>query len=205
MNLRFLLTGGPILWTLVLCGAIAALVFVVRWFALRRAVVDYNDFITGVANVLAQGNVSEALLICDENPGPLSTIVAEAIKARGDTPEGLRVAVNAAGRREVGRYERRIAPLANIAQLAPLLGLLGTVFGLVAVAESLGGAAVVSRVDLMNDVVKALVTAGAGLAVAIPSQLMYEILRVRLDRITADLEVAASRIVSILISPGEGK
>lgn len=200
MNLPVIGTGGPVFWIIAASGVIAVLLFVSRWFALRRARIDYADFLDGVTNVLAKGNESEALAICDDNPGAVSAIVTAAIKNRRGTRESLHEAVDSTGRAEVGRLDRRIAPLAVIAQLAPLLGLLGTVFGLVDVAKVLNSSDLVSSADLMRAVTGTLATAGAGLAVAIPVQLMHEILRARLDRITSDLEAAASRIVSFLLS-----
>ena len=200
MNLPLIGTGGPFFWVIVFFGALAVLLFVARWFALRRARIDYADFIAGVTNVLSKGNEGEALAICDDNPGAVSSIVAAAIRNRHGTRESLHEAVDSTGRAEVGRLDRRIAPIAVIAQIAPLLGLLGTVFGLVDVAKVLNSSELVSSADLMRSVIGTLATAGAGLAVAIPVQIMHEVLRARLDRITSDLEAAASRIVSFLLA-----
>ena len=201
MNIPLIGTGGPIFWTIVFSGVVAVLLFVSRWFALRRARIDYADFIAGVTNVMSKGNEGEALAICDDSPGAVSSIVAVAIRNRHGTRESLHEAVDSTGRAEVGRLDRRIAPIAIIAQIAPLLGLLGTILGLVDVAKVLNSSELVSSADLMSAVIGTLATAGAGLAVAIPVQLMHEVLRARLDRITSDLEAAASRIVSFLLSP----
>ncbi len=189
-----------IFWTIAVFGVVAVLLFVSRWFALRRARIDYADFIVGVTNVMAKGNESEALAICDDSPGAVSSVVAAAIRNRHGTREALHEAVDSTGRAEVGRLDRRIAPIAVIAQVAPLLGLLGTVLGLVDVAKVLNSSELVSRADLMQAVMGTLATAGAGLAVAIPVQIMHEVLRARIDRITSDLEAAASRIVAFLVS-----
>ena len=200
MNLPAIGTYGLIFWTIVLSGVVAVLLFVSRWFALRKARIDYGDFIEGVTNVVSKGNENEALAICDDSPGAVSAIVAAAIRNRRGSSASLHEAVDSTGRAEVGRLDRRIAPIAVIAQVTPLLGLLGTVFGLVDVAKLLNTSELISSADLMNSVVGTLAIAGAGLAVSIPVQLMHEILRARLDRITSDLEAAASRIVSFLLS-----
>ena len=198
MNLPAVGAGGFVFWIIAASGATAVLLFVSRWFALRRARVAYGDFIAGVTNVLSKGNENEALAICDDSPGPLSAIVAAAVRNRRGSPESLREAVDATGRAEIGRLDRRIAPLAAV------LGLLGTVLGLVDTARLLNSAELVSSADVMGSVVSTLATAGAGLVVSIPVQLMHEILRSRLDRITSDLEASASRIVAFLLAP-EGK
>jgi len=200
VNLPVFGTVGIIFWVIVLSGVIAVLLFLSRWFSLRKARIDYNDFIAGVTNVISKGNEDEALAICDDSPGAVSAIVASAIRNRRGTAASLHEAVDSTGRAEVGRLDRRIAPIAVIAQMAPLLGLLGTVFGLVDVAKVLNSSELVSSADLMRSVIGTLTTAGVGLAVAIPVQLMHEVLRARLDRITSDLEAAASRIVAFLLS-----
>lgn len=190
--------GGPVFWILVALGAASIILFVERMLGLRRVRVDYADFVKGVTNVLEKGNADEALAICDETPGPVATVVAAAIRHRRGSARALRDAVDMTGRAEVGRLERRLAALAIIAQAAPLLGLLGTILGMVRTVLALNGAPLVARADLMGGVVQALVVAAAGLIVAIPVQAMYAILSVRLERIVMDLEAAASEIVGFI-------
>ena len=122
--------GGPVFWVLTLLGVASVFVFFCRLLDLRRAQIDYQDFIRGVANVLEQGNVDEALAICDETSAPVARVVAIAVRHRDASARVLRETVDTTGRAEVARLERRLALLAIIAQAAPLLGLLGTVLGL---------------------------------------------------------------------------
>ena len=122
--------GGPVFWLLIALGVTSVLLFFNRLIALRRAQVDYADFVRGVGNVLAQDNPDEALALCDETPSPVARIVAVAVRHRTGSARVLREAVDATGRAEVGRFERRLALLAIIAQSAPLLGLLGTIVGM---------------------------------------------------------------------------
>ena len=117
--------GGPVFWLLIALGVTSVLLFFNRLIALRRAQVDYADFVRGVGNVLAQDNPDEALALCDETPAPVARIVAVAVRHRSGSARVLREAVDTTGRAEVGRFERRLALLAIIAQSAPLLGLLG--------------------------------------------------------------------------------
>lgn len=201
--MNFVNAIGPITWLIAVSGAAAAFMFTVRWFAFRRARVDHADFIAGVANVLEKGNDEEALVICDETPGPVADVVAVAIRHRGGGVAELRSAVNGAGRIAAARLARKLAPLAMIAQTAPLLGLLGTIAGLVGAAMSLNSEAFVSRSAFLSSSMSSLRAAGAGLVVAMAAQLMHEILRVRLDRIVTELEAAASEIVATLSARGK--
>ena len=195
--------GGPVFWLLTALGAASVLLFFNRLIALRRAQMDYADFVRGVGNVLEQGNPDEALALCDETPAPVARIVAVAVRQRTSSARILREAVDAAGRAEVGRFERRLALLAIIAQSAPLLGLLGTIVGMARVVLAVGGQDLVTRADLIGGAMQTLGAAAAGIVVAVSVQAMYGMLRVRLDHLTADLEAAASQILGILAAHRE--
>lgn len=190
--------GGPVFWILTLLGAASVFVFFSRLLNLRRAQIDYRDFIRGVANVLDQGNPEEALAICDETAAPVARIVGAAVRHRDGSARVLRETVDTTGRAEVARLERRLALLAIIAQAAPLLGLLGTVLGMTRVLLALNTEALVTRADLLGGAAQSLAAAAAGLVVAISVQVMYGMLHVRLDRLAVDLEAAASEILGIL-------
>ena len=195
--------GGPVFWLLIALGVTSVLLFFNRLVALRRAPIDYADFVRGVGNVLEQNNPDEALVLCDETPAPVARIVAAAIRHRTGSARILREAVDTTGRAEVGRFERRLALLAIIAQSAPLLGLLGTIVGMARVVLAVGGEALVTRADLIGGAMQTLGAAAAGIVVAVSVQVMYGMLRVRLDRLTADLEAAASEILGILATHRE--
>lgn len=190
--------GGPVLLILLALGVCAVALFATRLIMLRRAHVDYADFVRGVANVLSQNNVDEALAICDETPVPVSRVVAAAVRHRSGSSRALREAVDATGRAEVGRLERRLAALAVIAQIAPLLGLFGTVLGMIRTVLALDAAGPIVRTDLVGGLLQALVATAAGLVVAVPSHVMYAMLRTRVDRLIVEVEAAAGEILATL-------
>ena len=192
------LTGGPVFWILITLAVVAVVTYFERLLDLRRAQIDYQDFLDGVINVLDAGNVDEALAICEDTPAPVAQIVATAIRHRVGSARQLRDAVDSQGRAEVGRLDRRLATLAIIGQVAPALGLLGTIIGFIKTVMAANSQELVSRADLLNGSMEALVSAALGLVVAIPVTVMYGSLRVRLDRTIVELEAAASRIVGYL-------
>ena len=102
------LAGGPVFGLLVLLGCVAVILFANRLLSLRRAQIDYMDFVRGVSNVLARGNVDEALVLCDETPAPVARVVAAAIRHRDGSARVLREAVDTTGRAEVSRLEGRL-------------------------------------------------------------------------------------------------
>lgn len=192
--------GGFFFWVLLGMAVMAVGIFFTRLLALRRAHIDYVDFIHGVGNLVAGGKADEAIALCDETAVPVARVVAAAIRRRTDSARSLREAIDMAGRVEVGRISRRFAALAIIAQTAPLLGLLGAFVGSIRTILVLNGADLVSRGDLLSGVMAALVPAAAGLIVGIPAQVMYGILRVRFERLVLELEAAASEMLSFLTS-----
>ena len=195
------MAGGPVFWILALLGVVSVFVFFSRLLNLRRSQINYQDFVRGVANVLEQGNPDEALAICDDTSAPVARIVAAAIRHRGGSVNALRETVDATGRAEVGRLERRLALLAIIAQITPLLGLLGTVLGMIRVVLALNTEALVTRADMLGGMMQALTAVAAGLIVMVAVQVMYAMLHIRLERLVVDLEAAASEMLALL-APG---
>lgn len=192
-------SGGAVEALLVLLFAASVAIFFARLVALRRAQTDYADFIRGVANILAKGHAEEALVVCDETSAPVARIVAAAIQHRDGTARAQREAVDAVGRTETGRLERRLAVLAIIAQVAPSIGLFGVLIGFIDTVLALNAPSiVVSRVALFAGLMDALVPAATGLLVSVAAQVMYGVLRVKLDRLVPDFEAAASGILAVL-------
>lgn len=195
--------GDAVFWFLVVLAAISFFAFLGRFFSLRHAQIDYQDFLKGVINVLNSGGIDEALANCEDVGVPVANVVATAIRHRDDSARLLREAVDSQGRAEIGRLDRRLATIAIIGQVAPLLGLLGTVIGFVRTIKAVNVAEVITRTELLSMAMNALVDTGAGLVVTIITVIMYGALRVRLDRIVVELEAAASQIVGYISTQKE--
>ena len=198
------ISGGPVFWILAALAVAAVVIFFERFFELRRVQIDWQDFVKGVINVLASGNADEALAICEDTAVPVANVVATAIRHRDASARVLREAVDSQGRAEIGRLDRRLAALAIIGQITPLLGLLGTVVGFIKTVLIVNSQELVARADLLNASMEALLSAALGLGVAIPVAVMYGMLRVRMERIVVEMEAAASQITGY-ISTREAK
>jgi len=205
----FLTDGGPMIWLILITGAVAFTVFVERVLHCHRAQINSAEFLNGVRNVLKRDNVVEAISICDATPGPVARLVKTAILNRDKDRDRLRETVEEAGLAEVPLLEERLNLLATIAQIAPLLGLLGTIVGFMEIFGQLQAAGLYAHLEqLAHGVWKALICAGAGIAVAIPAHAGYNYLVSRINRIILDMERAASEIVSIVTEKngnGNGK
>src|SRR6266576_4170653 len=128
---NLLANGGPMLWVILLAGAVGIVVFIERYLHYHRAQINCTECLNGVRTVLKRDNVVEALSICDATPGPVAHLVKSAILNRDHGRERVRESLEEAGLAEVPRLEEKLNLLATIAQLAPLFGLLGTVLGFI--------------------------------------------------------------------------
>lgn len=196
------LVSNTVFWILVGLAVSSVFVFIERFIELRRSQIDWQDFLKGVMNVLDSGNEEEALAICEDTPVPVTNIVATAIRHRKGSALSLREAVDAQGRSEIARLDRRLTSLSVIGQIAPLLGLMGALIGFVHTISIVDLGIVVQRSEIVAMASKAVVSAIIGLGVAIPVAVMYTMLRLRMERLTSDIEAAATEIVGYLLSKG---
>src|SRR3954451_4462652 len=157
--------GGPMIYLILGASAVALAVFVERVLHCHRAQINSTEFLNGVRNVLKRDNIVEALSICDATPGPVARLVKTAILNRDHGRERVREALEEAGLAEVPRLEEKLNLLATIAQLAPLLGLLGTVVGFIRTFSVMKAEGLHAHFGLLSDGVwQALICAAAGLA-----------------------------------------
>lgn len=195
-----LMQGGPLVWVIAIVGLTAGLVFLERVLHLHRARIRSDDFIRGICTNLSHGNIREAVSICEDTPGPVAYIVKTAILNRSSDRDTLREAIANAGRSEISRMERRLVVIATAAQVAPLLGLLGTVAGLIrALLAMQQKGPLVQSSDLAGWVMQALVTTAVGLVVAIPCYGAYNFLVNRVEKIVLDMERSGAEIMAFLV------
>jgi biopolymer transport protein ExbB len=191
--------GGAVLWLLLVISAVAVAVFIERFLHCHRAQINSTEFLNGVRTVLKRNNVVEALSICEATPGPVARLVKTAILNRDQGRGQVREALEEAGAAEVPRLEEKLSLLATIAQLAPLIGLLGTVLGFMQTFGDMQEAGLNAHVGQISiGVWRALVCAATGLAVAIPTHAGYNYLVSRINSIVLDMERAATEIVHIV-------
>jgi biopolymer transport protein ExbB len=195
----FLSNGGPMMWLILITSAAAVAVFVERVLHYHRAQINSMEFLNGVRNVLRRDNVVEAISICDATPGPVARLVKVAILNRDKGRDGVREALEETGLIEVPPLEAKLNLLATIAQIAPLMGLLGTVLGFIQVFTTLQTKTTVPTMqDMSGGVWQALICTAMGLAVAIPCYAGYNYLVSRVNAIVLDMERAATEITNIL-------
>lgn len=199
IDINIIKEGGPIFIIILLCGLAAIIVFLGRLIHLHRSRIQFADFLNGVFNILEKGKFREASAICSEVPGPISMLMHSAIMHRHESRDELRLVLENTGRAEIARMERRLTVLSTIVQATPLLGLLGGLIGILNTVIILRAELpLVQTIDLTSGLLQALINAIAGLAVAIPSYIMFNILVVRIDRIVLDMEQASADIIAFM-------
>jgi biopolymer transport protein ExbB len=192
--------GGPVMWLLVLLGVAALVIFVERALFLHRAQIRSTEFLGGIKNLLLKQRLMEALTLAEETPGPVAKVVKAALRHAADDEPAMRFAVQEAAIVEIPVLERRISALAAIAQIAPLFGLLGTLLGMIKTFWLFNqGGNYATPAVLAGGMWEALLTAAAGLAVAIPAHLARHFLTGRVRLLVQDMEWAGSELMRFLL------
>jgi biopolymer transport protein ExbB len=203
--LKWMMLGGPLMWLILFNALVAVGIFLDRLFHYHRAQIHAGDFVNGIRNSLKRGNVIEAIATCDETAGPVAQVVKAAVTAHDRSREEIREVVQDVARTEVARLEKRLVVLATVAQITPLLGFLGTVFGMIQMFRVIQDATLPSPGQLAGGVWTALLTTAGGLMVAVPSYVAYNYLVSRVQYLVLDMEKAANEILSFLARHEEQK
>ena len=194
--------GGPVMWPIILCSILAFAILLERLYNLNRAKIDTVDFMNRIGATLKRNKIMEAIEMCNNTPGPIAQIMKAGILKHDRPRQEVREAIEDAGVHEVPRLEKNLSALATIAHISPLLGLLGTVTGMVrcfqVIQEKSTSLSPVNPGDLAGGIWEALITTVAGLIVAIPTYVAYNYLVSRVDNFVLEMEKAATELMNIL-------
>lgn len=196
---EFLLKGGPIMAMIFAASGIAVWLFASRYFALHRAGLNVEEFLQGISNLVRRRHFAEALHECAGTPGPVARVIHAALTRHESPRSELKEIVEEAAQLEVPKLEYRLGALATLAVITPLIGLLGTVTGMIDIfstVSSLSGYA--TATDLSAGIYKSLLTSAAGLMVAIPTYAGYMFLSAKVNRLMHEMERAGIEIVNLI-------
>ncbi len=198
--------GGLVMVVIGISSVIALATFIERLWSLRTVVVIPDAFVRELRERLRQGTHRDALAACARADCPAARVASAGLEHAGGQRSDARAALEDAGRREVSRLERYTGILGNIATVTPLLGLLGTIIGMIRtfrqVNESAAATGFVSPADMASGIWQALITTAAGLCVAIPAFLAHRMLLARVDAHALALEELAAEVLDQLFPPG---
>lgn len=198
--LQYMYKGGEVMWFILLVSLVAAAISIERIYHFRRARTDYRKLLADVKDLLADDLVYKAMARCDEDHGPVAHVLKAVLKNKDKDSDTIRDAVEMAGLEEIPRLERRMYMLGTFANVATLLGLLGTIQGMIitfaAIAETTTG--IVNVHILSSGIWTAMLTTFFGLAVAIPVTLIHAYLTVQIKHHAIAMEHSAAELVHFL-------
>ena len=199
---NIMIEAGVIMWLILFCSLLAVFIFIGKWFQFHRAQINVRELVSGLVNVLQRDGMIEALTLCDNTPGPVARILTAAIQAY-QNEDDIRRAIDDAVLVELPRLESHLNVLGTIAKVAPLLGLLGTVIGMQETFLAMRNSMALN--DLSGGISTALLTTGAGLALAVPCLIAYNYLVARVETFCIEMEKASSEILYFFDHKGDGK
>ncbi|HEX3072254.1 MAG TPA: MotA/TolQ/ExbB proton channel family protein [Ignavibacteriales bacterium] len=197
--LSMYLKGGVIMHPILLCSVIALAIIIDRLIIIRRAKLNAPAFMIRIRGYLKKKDVEGAISFCLEEKSPTANMIRKGLKKYKHGHERVKEAIENAGKQEIAKLEKGLSALATIAGIAPMLGFLGTVTGMVSAfmtIQDLQGAA--SPCDLAGGIWEALITTVFGLVVGIPALAFYNYLLSRISRLVNDMEVISTEIVDTI-------
>ncbi len=195
---QFVIKGGVLMYPILLCSVLSVAIFLERLWGLRRGQVIPNAFIIEISDLIRLRKLDEARTLCKLNDSPIARILMAGLKNYGQKWEAVKESIEEVGRLEAASLERFLTTLGTIAGIAPLLGLLGTVTGMIKAFTVISHAGIGNPQMLAGGISEALITTAAGLTVASPSFVFYKYLRSRADKMILRMEAICIDILDLI-------
>jgi biopolymer transport protein ExbB len=195
---EFIVQGGTVMYVLLAASILALTIIFERSWSLRRSVVLPSKEIEEIEEAVRSGDVDTAVQMCGDHNTAMSRILWVALKNRGVRRAVMKEILEETGRQEVAHLERYIGVLGVIAAISPLLGLLGTVLGMIEVFQVISIEGVGKADVLAGGISTALNTTAAGLSVAVPSLVAYRFFESRVNSFVIEIEQHALHFVEML-------
>ena len=191
--------GGWIMLLIALSSVIALAIFIERYVTLRKIRVNARTFVLQIQNLLMRGRLEEAIKTCKQTPGPIAALTKATLEKYDRPYEEIKEALESAGRAEIYELEKYLGTLGTVAAVAPLLGFLGTVTGMIKAfmkIESLGGN--VAPSVLAGGIWEALVTTAGGLIVGIVAIIFYNYIQGKVAQYVHDMEESSYNLLDMV-------
>jgi len=193
--------GGWLMVPILFCSILALAVFIERLFKLRRGRVLPLELVQRVHDLVMRQRYPEAMNLCQAHPSAIARIFFAGLKISGQPRAVIKEIVEEVGRREAAELERALGVLSTVASITPLLGLLGTVSGMIKTFNLISLYGVGTPGTLASGISEALVTTAAGLTVAIPTLVGYRYVSSKADDLILNLEEQSIKLVESLKGP----
>jgi len=190
--------GGWVMWPLILCSIAAMAIIGERIWSLQKKTVIPPELLNQVRQWVENKEVEASRIMLLRESSPLGRVLAAGLANRAHDHDVLKEAIEDAGRHVVPELERYLTTLGTIAAIAPFLGLLGTVLGMIDMFGGIGARGLGDPSIVASGISQALVATATGLAVAIPSLMAYRYFRARVDGLLIDMEQESLQLIEIL-------
>lgn len=197
----FMQRGGAmqapyVMWFLLAFSIVAVVFIIERWWSLRRARINVNEFLAKLRKALiVNKSIRDAVKVCEQYRGPVASIVKAGLLKYGAPKEDVEKTIENAALYEMGRLERGLVLIATVANVAPLLGFFGTVTGMIRSFEALAEQGLSNPAAVAVGISEALITTATGLAIAIPTQLCYNYFMSRINKFVRDIETSTNMLL----------
>ena len=199
--IAWLASGGPVMVPIGLCSIVGMAAFLERLWSLRRSRVVPQSFCIEVIELIRQERWNDAITLCRKRDAPIARVVEVALNARHETRPMIKERVEEVGRREAADLERYLPILATTGSVGPLLGLLGTVQGMIQTFDAIGGGGIGQMEFVAAGISIALICTLSGLVVAIPSVMAHRFLATKVEGLLVDMEEVAIGVIDLLTAP----
>lgn len=191
--------GGICMHPLLLCAILGLVLIIERMWTLWRARIDTRNLMIDVVRALRQEGPRAALRVCEGTRGPIANMLHSGLLRSHRGPEAVEKAIHTAGSIEMAFLERGLLALATISNVAPLLGFLGTVTGMIKAFGAIAAAEQVSAKIVASGIEEALITTAVGLMIAVPVSAFYAYFVLAIDRFVLEMEEASAELVDELL------
>lgn len=190
--------GGPLMWPIIACSIIALAIVAERFWSLRADTIAPPNMLSQVLGWVEKNQLDVKHIQALYDASPLGRVLAAGLMNKNDSREVIKEAIEDAGRQVTHQLERFLTTLGTIAAIAPLLGLLGTVLGMISVFTVISSSGVGDPQELSGGISQALITTAAGLSVAIPALIFHRMFRRKVDSLVMDMEQEATKLIETL-------
>jgi biopolymer transport protein ExbB len=196
--IELIIKGGPVMGPILLCSVISLAIIVERCLSLRRHRILRYDILQRIEELLRDRKIPEATTLCKRYPSSMTRILLAAILNHDKTRQEIKEIIEDAGRHEVPVLERYLMILGTIASISTLLGLLGTITGMIKTFNVIAALGYGHPEALAGGISEALIATASGLGVAIPTLVLYNFFTSKVESLVVEMEKNSLRMLNIL-------
>ena len=200
---EYSLTSLIVMSLLFIFSFIAIYVFIERFMTIQRALKGEKDFMQKINDYVLKGNLNEAKEHCNSSNNPIARMIEKGLSRVGKPMKDIAISIENIGKLEISKLERRLSMLATISGVAPMLGFLGTVLGMVKVFQNMSKEKTFEIASLSGGIMEAMITTVGGLIVGIVAYVAYNYLVSKVEKVIHNMEGASIEFLDILEAPGK--